>query len=423
MEGFEVFYFRTHFMIELLLGCVVFSVPLARRRGFWLRAIPGAAVCLILCFVFPRASVTLILRVLVAAGWAWLCFAVSLQDALYGAACAYASQHICYTVREVGMYLLNVPHSEDPPLPTLSMILLSALILAALYFFFARKMADGGRYTRNARHSLRSMAVVLSVVLILSTAAQRAYVEQARPMYIICHLYALSCCLFILNGEVSYIKRFRLEQEVSLHQMLLLQQKEQYQMTKETIELIDRKCHDLKHQMAALRSIVPEEARERYLAQVESSIQIYDSTLETGNEVLNTVLTEKSLYCEAHQITMTCVADGRPLAFMDSMDVYAIFGNALDNAIESVIHLPDPEKRVIAVSVWMRSGLLLFQFENYFEGDLDLRDGLPATTKEQNGYHGFGLKSIRATAEKYNGQMSVHMERKLFILRVSIPLP
>ena len=79
MEGFEVFYFRTHFMIELLLGCVVFSVPLARRRGFWLRAIPGAAVCLILCFVFPRASVTLILRVLVAAGWAWLCFAVSLR--------------------------------------------------------------------------------------------------------------------------------------------------------------------------------------------------------------------------------------------------------------------------------------------------------------------------------------------------------
>ncbi|MDE6841335.1 MAG: ATP-binding protein [Oscillospiraceae bacterium] len=62
-------------------------------------------------------------------------------------------------------------------------------------------------------------------------------------------------------------------------------------------------------------------------------------------------------------------------------------------------------------------------FENYFEGDLDLRDGLPATTKEQNGYHGFGLKSIRATAEKYKGQMSVHMERKLFILRVSIPLP
>lgn len=423
MDQFEIFYHQTHFTIELLLGCVVFSLPLARRRGFWPRALLGAAACLLLCFLFPRMSIMLLLRVLTVAGWAWLCFAISVQDALYCAACAYAAQHICYTVREVALYLLGAPHNEDPPLPTLPSLLLTALILAALYFLFARKLTDGGRYNKDARHSLVSMAVVLSVVLVLSLAAQRAYVEEARPMYIICHLYALSCCLFILNGEVSHIKRSRLEKEVSLQQMLLLQQKEQYQMTKENIELINRKCHDLKHQMAALRSIVPEEARERYLAQVENSIQIYDSTLETGNEVLDTVLTEKSLYCEAHQIAMTCVADGRPLSFIDSMDVYAIFGNALDNAIESVIHLPDPEKRVIAVSVWARGGLLLFQFENYFEGELTLQDGLPVTTKERDGYHGFGLKSIRAAAEKYGGQMSVHTERRLFILRVSVPLP
>lgn len=55
--------------------------------------------------------------------------------------------------------------------------------------------------------------------------------------------------------------------------------------------------------------MIPEREREDYLDEIERSIQIYDSTIETGNEVLDTVLTEKSLYCEQHQITMTCVAD------------------------------------------------------------------------------------------------------------------
>ena len=109
--------------------------------------------------------------------------------------------------------------------------------------------------------------------------------------------------------------------------------------------------------------MIPEREREDYLDEIERSIQIYDSTItiETGNEVLDTVLTEKSLYCEQHQITMTCVADGSKLGFLDGVDVYAIFGNALDNAIESVSKVPEPEKRLIAVSVWSRSGLLLIQ--------------------------------------------------------------
>ena len=139
--------------------------------------------------------------------------------------------------------------------------------------------------------------------------------------------------------------------------------------------------------------------------------------------MLDTVLTEKSLYCEAHQINLTCVADGRPLAFLDSTDIYTIFGNALDNAIESVIQLPDPEKRVIAVSVWARGGLLLFQFENYYEQSLTFEDGLPVTTKENNGYHGFGIKNIRYAAKKYGGQLFINTERNLFLLRVTIPIP
>lgn len=122
-------------------------------------------------------------------------------------------------------------------------------------------------------------------------------------------------------------------------------------------------------------------------------------------------------------INMTCVADGKMLYFMDIIDVYTIFGNALDNAIESVIHIETPEKRLIAVSVWSKSNLLLIQFENYYEQSLIFSDGIPVTTKQDEIYHGFGIKSIKHTVCKYDGYIGIYPENNMFVLRISIPIP
>lgn len=64
---------------------------------------------------------------------------------------------------------------------------------------------------------------------------------------------------------------------------------------------------------------------------MEAEIRQYEAQNKTGNKVLDTVLTSKSLYCNKNGITFTCVADGTLLGFMDVMDICSIFGNALDN--------------------------------------------------------------------------------------------
>lgn len=107
---------------------------------------------------------------------------------------------------------------------------------------------------------------------------------------------------------------------------------------------------------------------------------------------------------------------------MDTTDLFAIFCNAMDNAIEAVQGLQDQDKRMIAVSVWERSGLALFQFENYFENRLEMVDSIPVTTKKDKDFHGFGMKSIQYAVQKYNGQMSIHTENNIFVLRISIPV-
>ena len=146
----------------------------------------------------------------------------------------------------------------------------------------------------------------------------------------------------ILFAHHMQLVEYRRKKERDALQNVLQAQYAQYRSAQDSIDLINKKYHDLKHQIAVLRSETSEE-KAHYLDAMEQEIRSYEAQNKTGNEVLDTILTSKSLYCQQHGITLTCVADGAALDFMDTMDLCSLFGNALDNAIESVEKLPDSE--------------------------------------------------------------------------------
>ncbi|MCD8143220.1 MAG: GHKL domain-containing protein [Clostridiales bacterium] len=195
-----------------------------------------------------------------------------------------------------------------------------------------------------------------------------------------------------------------------------------YLLSQESVDMVNRKYHDLKHQIAILRSEVDAPHRLDYLDRMEEEIQIYETQNKTGNQFLDTILTSKSVHCQKEHIQLTCVVDGAALAFMDVMDLSALFGNALDNAIEAVVQLPDPEQRLIHLSVSQEKGFLRIRLENRCREEETVARGLPKTSKQDKRNHGFGLKSICAIAEKYDGSATVHAEKGWFELRVLIPL-
>ena len=154
---------------------------------------------------------------------------------------------------------------------------------------------------------------------------------------------------------------------------------------------------------------------------MESDIRRYEAENKTGNPVLDTLLTAKSLYCQQHGITLTCVADGAALDFMDTMDLCSLFGNALDNAIESVEKLPDSEQRLIHLVVTRKKNFVWIRVENTYDGGFQADGTLPKTTKADPRYHGYGLKSIYDTAEKYGGTAEISTQENQFTLKVLLP--
>ncbi len=228
--------------------------------------------------------------------------------------------------------------------------------------------------------------------------------------------------LAILYAHLMQCSEFRVRSELEAVQSVLQNQYVQYKQSRESIDLINYKYHDLKHQIAYLRSERDSAKREAYLDRMEEEIKQYEAQNKTGNAVLDTVLTSKSLYCAKHDITFTCVADGRLLEFMDVMDICNIFGNALDNAIECELKIPDKEKRLIHVTVSKQKNFLILRFENYFEGNLKTKDGCILTTKDEKAHHGYGIRSIRYIINKYDGALTVETKENWFEMKALIPI-
>lgn len=221
---------------------------------------------------------------------------------------------------------------------------------------------------------------------------------------------------FILIDQIQ-------KNEFDAMNQLFYNQYQQYKSYAQSTSYINRKAHDLKHQMNIIMSEEDIMKRSAYLSELRDAIDLLNSKIETGNGVLDTILTQKNIYCSEHAINFTCMANGHLLHALEIMDVCALFGNALDNAIEHVEKIADIEKRLINLRLTNRGKMVLLRIENYCIDQSLTSDIIPETTKQNDDYlHGYGMKSIQSIAKKYQGNVSWKVEDHWFVLRVLFPV-
>lgn len=437
MELFALYLLRPDFMQIVLLSGLFFLFPL-EKRPHWQRS----ALCVMLPAWAAGTGLELFSQWLAAqfSFWALIflpnyfvplfcvwslfrrCTVLSVQDAVYGTACAYAVQHIAFCVTTVLFGEMSIIGTGLWRYPLLWIVNL-ALVWAG-GFIFGRPLARNGRYDISRRQMLVTSGLVLGIALLLNLAIRGlVFYYGNSQIYSLGLTYDVLCCILVLWLQIEQRVEVDWKVQAETECRLRSQMQEQYELSRTNMELINRKCHDLRHHVAALRMERDPAAREEGLRDMEQAVMIYDSAAQTGNKVLDTVLTQQSLVCEQERISWTCMADGELLSFMKPVDLYTLFGNALDNAIESVRQVDDPQRRTVAVTVCRQHGMALIQIENYYAHGITMKDGLPVTTKEDAVQHGYGLKSISSIAAQYGGVMRVQTDEDIFILSVLLPLP
>ena len=301
------------------------------------------------------------------------------------------------------------------------------LLVFGLTWFLEHRAAEGGLRPDLTPRLVLMLIFIIAVTYIISNIS---YVLQGTPftaagsqeLFIVRTLADLAGCG---TGYVFHLAVCEMGARMEAEKMrqILEMQYENYRISRDSMDLVNRKYHDLKHQIAFLKSGITEDERLSYLEQMEEEVRIFETQNRTGNDVLDAILSSKTLRCQEKGIELHTVADGSALSFMNKMDISALFGNILDNAIEAAEGLPVGE-RLIRLTVTRQQGFLRITEENRLAEHLVLRDGLPVTTKrEEEGYHGFGIRSIRAVAESYGGTASVGTEHQMFLLRILIPIP
>ncbi len=427
-------FFVAHgFVLELVLAAWVYCHYYERRENFAIRAAAAIGLMLLnsvlwhhLSGIIPSKAWAIsamgiakyLLFFLIGYGSIQLCMRCEKSEAMFCMTCALATQHLSYVLYDDVLALSGWAYDSVQAVAIISAVML--LVYLAAYYLFVRKMKQHPELSFQNRENL-----IVGGLLILFTIVIKFIMEpylSARSMtklYVLVSIYDVVCCVLALMLERDLFRNQALTDEKNFLTQLVHMQEEQYRTSKANVEMVNIKCHDMKHQISHITSTTDPDA----IRELEQIISVYDSSLQTGNEILDVCLMEKKLLCEKNSIKLDCIANGQCLSFMQPSDLFSLFGNALDNAMEAVCKLDDVEKRIIFVSVKEELGMAIIHVENNYTGELIMADGIPRTSKDDEFYHGYGVKSIRMVVEEYDGNMALLPQNGIFNLNITIPVP
>ncbi|MCD8366551.1 MAG: ATP-binding protein [Clostridiales bacterium] len=424
------------YITEMLGACMLFILPHRKREHFLWRFLPfcvlaelvslvlmnwgpvkevwqSSAYIVVSCCIYTVVFAALSMVLLA------LCCPVNRNEMIYCAALTLCVQHIS----SAGQLLLTgfIPY-EGIPVDVVVELLTVPLAYWFSYRTCIRPLCEDGEYQVNNLRLTTFTCLVFLVAAVTSVTVKVVNERVDSPLFPFCQVYEILCCAALMWIQVNQREALELQHELDMQNYVQQLRHEQLQSSRQNMNELTHLMHDLKHQVAEMIDKEEGTDRDDLLDQIAENLQVYDESTQTDNETLNAVLTERSLYCRERQIRLMCVADCSGLEMLETGDLYLILRNTLDNAIESVSGLENPQHRIIDLKIFCRNGLLFIQMENNFQGRLQFRDGLPLTTKEDRRFHGFGLKTVQRIAKRYGGDLSIRAEDGRFSLRVMLPV-
>ena len=357
------------------------------------------------------------------AGLYLACFIVKLGQALYCSAITYLTQDVAYT-----LFTLLMPwasHRGTRPLqPQTLPVELGILALTILVFRpIARKLFVGGGRKPEGPLSLALMMATLGISKALGTIMSISYSAHAAGLFRISVLYDLLLSASVTGAQMLIFSTAAMQRRLATERAVAASQRRQFENLIDATDTIKRKSHDLKLLISALEVAGDSASRSKALSSVKLAIATLDMAQNTGCAELDAVLNRAWGQCEAKQIAWTSMAEGAAVAHIDPFDLFVLVGNALDNAIEAVEHIDDPDRRFISFSLKASGSLAFMEIDNYTDSSPVFINGLPQTTKPQRDSHGYGVSNMAEVVARYDGAMECSEHDGVYTLRIMLPIP
>lgn len=286
------------------------------------------------------------------------------------------------------------------------------IIYAYAYLYLVKKVDENEYFFIDKKQIIGISCIAMSIIFVLQNKVNFIGYEHS---YLIRFLFWV-CDAMALFIQFGFLYQARLQHEKIIIERLYLNHGEHYEQSKANLEFVNVQLHDIKNQLNTLKALNQEVSFE----DIERTISKYDQSIKTGNKILDTIFAEKTVLFKKYNIVFTCMIDDIEFNQIKVFDMVSIFGNALDNAIECVKDIEDVNKRFINLKINKKGNMILVHIENYCEKPPVFENGYPVTTKQDKLFHGYGIKSIKNTAQKYGGNSVVTYKDKCFILDIML---
>lgn len=262
--------------------------------------------------------------------------------------------------------------------------------------------------------------VSILVLYLLLVMALKLNEVQYFGLYLLAIVLILTANLavFHLFGKLLISESYK--ERVIIVEQQLQQQTAYYTAMTEKNRYIQGLFHDMKNILLSLTGYL----RQNDVAQALEKIGQYGVTLQSSQQdwtndlVLDTVIETKAELAQKKACKLHVTAALPVPLGCDSMALGVVLANGLDNAIEAVQQIKQPDQRWIRLKLGVQNGFVVVKLQNPTEQPMKISNQKIPTSKVNQELHGLGLENMRRLALEHGGDLFLQAEDALFTLTV-----
>lgn len=219
----------------------------------------------------------------------------------------------------------------------------------------------------------------------------------------------------------NYAKQIKIKSELELEQVKLQLESEYLNEIVQKQMQSSKAMHDLKNQLFAIKELV-QRGNIKGLKKIEeicNTVSAIQNLIYTNDKEVDALINSKAHTASLNRISLSCKCYFSGFGEIDKIDLCILIGNLLDNAIEACKKV-DAE-RYISMSILQRANMVNILVVNPFVGEINNKDGVYSTSKEDKYAHGFGLNSVKSIVNKYDGDIKILIDNNLFTVSILLP--
>lgn len=249
------------------------------------------------------------------------------------------------------------------------------------------------------------------------TVGQHGVLRIKYLIFTKCVIFIFLLLYFLFSAIFTKIKEKR-DRRLLEKQMLVYEQK-RYSDIEKNLEQIKKIRHDIKNKLFVVKLKLDKTdyiGASQQLNAIIDEVSSVGYALKTKNALLDYFVNTKLGNLSTASVVVT--GDISILDDIKEIDLAVMLGNVLDNAAEAVKNIENPK---IELSFYQKNNYKNIICKNSITASvLDLNPSLK-TTKDNKFNHGYGIKSVKETVNKLNGEILFSEKENMFTVHILIP--